>query len=253
MKFKCDFTLDHYFETLEYAQKEFQIGPMKNFLKKQENEKNIFLRHDIDFSLDYALELAQSEQKHGFCSTYFILLHSDFYNPYSVKEREIIRKIASLGHEIGLHYDTRFLSNDIQKSKEQIKNLVLILEDISSSCVRSASPHIPSETQNIAVNLNELNILNVRGGDILKDIFYISDSGRYWRNGCMCNHLGNQNNIQILTHPIWWIENSGSIKKQLDSFIEKETIKLIYNIGDYKKMVTRLLIELNAPKENFEI
>jgi hypothetical protein len=69
----------------------------------------------------------------------------------------------------------------------------------------------------------------------------------------MCNHLGNQNNIQILTHPIWWVENSRSIKKQLDLFIEKESTKLIYNIGEYKKMVTRLLTELNAPKENFEI
>jgi len=253
MKFKCDFTLEHYFETLEHAQKEFQIGPMKNFLKKQKNEKNIFLRHDVDFSLDYALELAQGEEKHGFCSTYFILLHSDFYNPYSVKGREIIRKIASLGHEIGLHYDTRFLSNDMQKSKKQVKNQVLILEDIASSPVKVASPHIPSETQKISVNLNELNILNVRGEKILKDVFYISDSGRYWRNGCMCNHLENQNNIQILTHPIWWVENSRSIREQLDLFIEKESTNFIYNIGDYKKMVIRLLTELNAPKENLEI
>jgi|CXWL01.1.fsa_nt_gi hypothetical protein len=253
MKFKCDFTLEHYFETLEHAQEEFQIGPVKNFLKKQKNEKNIFLRHDVDFSLDYALDLAQSEEKHGFCSTFFILLHSDFYNPYSVKGKEVISKIASLGHEIGLHYDTRFLSKDIQKSKEQIKNQILTLEDISSSCVISAAPHIPSETQDIVINLKELDILNTRGEDILKDVFYISDSGRYWRNGCMCSHIGKHSSIQILTHPIWWAENSRSIKKQLDLFIERESTKLISNIGDYKKMVTRLLTELHAPKENFEI
>jgi len=253
MKFKCDFTLEHYFETLESVRDEFQIGPVKNFLKKHENKKNIFLRHDVDFSLDYALDMAQSEEKYGFCSTYFILLHSEFYNPYSVKGKEIISKIASLGHEIGLHYDTRFLSKDMQKTNEQIKNQILILEDISSSYVRSVAPHIPSETQNIAIDLKELDILNTRGEDIVKDVFYISDSGRYWRNGCMCNHIRNQNNIQILTHPIWWVENSRSIKKQLDLFIEKESTKLIYNIGDYKKMVTRLLTELNAPKENFEI
>jgi hypothetical protein len=252
MKFNCDFTLQHYFEVLKSLEDEYQIGPIKNYLNKK-NKKNIFLRHDVDFSLEYALSLAFEEKKNQKSSTYFVLLHSEFYNANSIKGKEMIQKIVSLGHDIGLHYDTRFFSEDPERNKQQIKQELSILEDIAGIPILTVAPHIPSETKESMLDFKDLGILNSRGVEIQTDVFYISDSGRYWRNGCMCNHLGKHDNIQILTHPIWWVENSKSIKQELDVFFKKESHRLAQDIGDYKKMVIRLLTDLNAPKKNLEI
>ncbi len=52
-----------------------------NFDKLYSSGKRyLILRHDVDFSVDRALELAKIENNYGISSTYFFLLHSDFYN-----------------------------------------------------------------------------------------------------------------------------------------------------------------------------
>jgi len=43
-------------------------------------EKHLILRHDIDFDLDAAVEMAECERRHGLKATYFILLRTEFYN-----------------------------------------------------------------------------------------------------------------------------------------------------------------------------
>lgn len=65
----------------------------------------VVLRHDIDNSLSQAVRLAELEAEEGVRSTWFVLLRTDFYNPASRNGLEKLRRIQSLGHEIGLHFD----------------------------------------------------------------------------------------------------------------------------------------------------
>ena len=65
----------------------------------------VILRHDIDNSLEQAVNLAQVEAEAGVASTYFVLLRTDFYNIASSAGLRAVRRIQSLGHEIGLHFD----------------------------------------------------------------------------------------------------------------------------------------------------
>ena len=65
----------------------------------------VILRHDIDNSLPQAVRLAEIEAELGVKSTYFVLLRTDFYNVASKTGQDALRRILSLGHEIGLHYD----------------------------------------------------------------------------------------------------------------------------------------------------
>ena len=63
----------------------------------QDAARCVILRHDIDSSLDQALELARVEQKLGLSSTYFVLLSSDFYNVASRSSRGKLRRSGRWG------------------------------------------------------------------------------------------------------------------------------------------------------------
>ena len=67
----------------------------------------VILRHDVDFSLERAVRLAELEAEMGVGATYFALLRTDFYNPASQRGAAALRRIQSLGHEIGLHFDEK--------------------------------------------------------------------------------------------------------------------------------------------------
>lgn len=70
------------------------------------------LRHDVDHSLDLALELAWIESERGLRATYFLLTG----HPYTQDDLFIDKcvQIQALGHEIGLHNDviTRWVRDE---------------------------------------------------------------------------------------------------------------------------------------------
>ena len=63
------------------------------------------LRHDLDMSIEAALQVARVEHAIGMKATYFVLLRTEFYNPFSEIARETLFEIMNLGHRIGLHFD----------------------------------------------------------------------------------------------------------------------------------------------------
>ena len=67
------------------------------------------LRHDLDHDIENAVRMAEWEARHGLRSTYFPL-HTDWYyrapgrnSGLSALLRSALDRIASLGHDIGLH------------------------------------------------------------------------------------------------------------------------------------------------------
>lgn len=248
----CNFSLKHYFDVLNPLKKTYAIGPIGEFPILKKRKKFLMLRHDVDFSLDYALEMAKAEKNKGLRSSYYILLHSFFYNPFEENNTAIIKKIIELGHEIGLHYDTTFYPKSPKKEIEFLKKEIKSLEYITGKKIISVTQHIPSETREIHTNLKKAGLISAQDPDILKSLKYISDSGYYWREGCMCQHVSNFDRLQILTHPIWWINGQHSRKEILKKFERDEKIKLSSQIDSYKKMVHRLLVELDSPKKEFD-
>ena len=68
-------------------------------------------RHDLDFSIQRAFRLAQIEAEEQIQATYFILLHSEFYNPLEKAQADLISRIIALGHNLGLHFDPGFYAH----------------------------------------------------------------------------------------------------------------------------------------------
>jgi hypothetical protein len=248
----CDFSLEHYFEVLNSIKNEYSIGTIGEYEKLIRSNKMLMLRHDVDFSLEYALELAKKEAENQIKSTYFILFHGEYYNPFDKKSSKIIKEISDLGHEIGLHYDTSFYPKSSKKEIEIIRKEIEMLEILIQKKINCVSQHVPSETRELFINLKNEGLIDSRDPEIIKQMKYISDSGHYWREGCMCKHINKHEKLQILTHPIWWVTNLQKREEVLSTFEEDEKQKIVDNINDYKDMVDRLLINLKAPSDQFE-
>ena len=59
----------------------------------EQTEKFCVLRHDIEFSIDRAYELAKVEKKLGVSSTYTVQLRNNTYNALSEKNIDLIKRI----------------------------------------------------------------------------------------------------------------------------------------------------------------
>jgi hypothetical protein len=86
-----------------------RVLPVRQFIDLPDKpERLVVLRHDMDHDAENSLRLARWEAALGYRSSYFVL-HSDWYwrvpgqrEPSRFSLR-ILDRIASLGHEIGLH------------------------------------------------------------------------------------------------------------------------------------------------------
>ena len=72
-----DFTTESYAELLILAQENYTFT---SYDQINTDNKFILWRHDVDFSLNRSLKLAQIEHEAGVRSTFFLNPHSDFYN-----------------------------------------------------------------------------------------------------------------------------------------------------------------------------
>ncbi|MDH3361128.1 MAG: hypothetical protein OEL51_02070, partial [Nitrosopumilus sp.] len=75
--------------------------------------------------------------------------------------------------------------------------------------------------------------------EILKQTKYISDSGRYWREGCMCKHINKHEKLQILTHPIWWVNDYKSTDLAFKELKKDEEKKIDMEIMHHKALLKK--------------
>src|SRR5690348_18136550 len=96
----CDFSLQHYSELLDAA---VEGGYRWALFDHEPKPGDLFLRHDVDLSLDAALQLARLEAERDATATYFLMTESVFYNLASFEGRAAVDELRSLGHAVGLH------------------------------------------------------------------------------------------------------------------------------------------------------
>ena len=172
--------------------------------------KICFLRHDIDFSPENALSMAETEAQHGIMSTYAVLLGGDMYNPFERKTKRCLKNILKLGHEVGLHFDPTL--HDI-KSENQLDRAIIkekkALEDLVCREVKMFAFHNTTPFS-LSCRKNEYGgCINAYSDFFHNEVEYTSDSNGYWRFRSWESLLAEKHKlIQILPHPIWWGHNS---------------------------------------------
>jgi hypothetical protein len=195
----CGFDLDHYAELLEAARaggyrfEAFDHEPLPG---------DLFLRHDVDLSLEAALELAELEARAGARATYLVMRESVFYNLESRTGEHALARLRELGHRIGVHavwpravHDERF-------------EPVLAWHNPDPEHMRD-----PVE-----------GFLNVMQPPWFTDGHYRSDSNRHWRSGCPHEELarGELEWLQLLTHPEIWVYPGETMRETMLAMLDAE-------------------------------
>lgn len=207
------------------------------------------LRHDVDVSLEKALEFAQVEASilsgENVKSTFFVLITSDFYNVFSSRSCRLLEGILNCGHKIGLHFDeTRYKDGDI---RVHIETEAAVLEHIVGEKIRVVSMHRPSKMM-LDKDLHLDSMINSYSHEFFKNFKYVSDSRMYWKENIEkviqsreypCLHL--------LTHPIWYDENDGGIRERILAFLNSANRDrydfLSENFRDLHEFVKRSEVE----------
>ena len=219
----CNFSTSHYIQTLKNYQKTHNFCFFNNSA-----DHDVILRHDIDFSLEDALRIAKIEYDLGIKSTFFILLHSELYNPLGYVSSKLISSILKLVHKIALHYDEIFFEQANVNISDGIKKEIDLLEQHFDTNVDVVSRHNPSiREKKIPVKLPN-GVVDAMSDKFTLERKYLSDSVQYWRENCFCNHYNNFTKLQILTHPALWTDEGLSrseilprIFKNFSNFHEK--------------------------------
>ena len=148
-------------------------------------EKFCLIRHDVDRMPQRALQMARIENELGIVSTYYFRKKPHTFKP------DIIREIASLGHEIGYHYENLSDTNgnyekalvDFKKNLAEFRKIIEV-----TTCAMHGQPLKPYDNRDLWRNDINMKMLQTELGLLgevylnidYSDIAYISDTGRNW-------------------------------------------------------------------------
>jgi len=213
------------------------------------NVPKLFIRHDVDVSVESALHLARIESEKGLYSSYFFMLRSPFYNLLSTSSIQALTEIYEIGHDICLHIDSSLYTNLRTGLSQEFQVLKFFYPFFKPNIF---SLHCPIRL-NMGQDDLELNNLyqNTSGHKIFgRPVHYISDSMGEWRYGYPTKSEGfeRKESVQLVTHPIWWIQKGltpiEKIKSCLGGFSQQK-IDLIKEFLPkfYKKHVVDFVLD----------
>lgn len=217
----ADFTEASYRDILENAARRYAFEPFGT----EADGPHVLWRHDVDFSVHRALALAQIEAEVDVRATYFLLLHSPFYNLLEDAVRDRAIAILELGHALGLHFDAGFYGG-IDTSEELERRLGDERELLAATLGQQAGAfafHMPEVTGTAEADADEIADMVNAGGRTLRERYsYVSDSNGYWRHRRLPEVIeaGEEERLHVLTHPGWWQREAMSPRARLARCIE---------------------------------
>jgi hypothetical protein len=205
----CSFTLDHYRELLDAAR---AGGYRFATFDAPPGRGDLFLRHDVDLSLDAALRMAELEADAGATATYFLMTESVFYNLASTEGVAALGRLRALGHRVGLHavYPNARLD-------ERFDPVV---------AWHNPDPEYMSAPLDGAVNVMQ--------DGWFDPATYRSDSNQRWRSGCPHEELrsGAFAWLQLLTHPEIWAYPGATMGQTMRAMLDAERERRLEQLAE---------------------
>ena len=204
----CSFDLGHYREILEAAH---TGGYRFRHFGESPERGDLFLRHDVDLSLDAALAMAELEDELDAQATYLLMTESVFYNLASSEGVAAIGRLREFGHAVGLHavypqveLDGRF-------------DAVLSWHNPKSEYMSEVVP----------------GAINVYAEPYFSPQTYRSDSNQHWRSGCPHEELrgGGFAWLQILVHPEIWVYPGATMGQTIRAMVQAESTRRLEQLA----------------------
>ena len=175
-----DFTIKKYKSLIKALQRQgYFFQTFKEFINNQK-EKAIIIRHDVDKLPKNSLRFAQIQYEYGIKGSYYFRAVPESW------DEDVIKEIASLGHEIGYHYENLTTCNgniseaieDFKTNLEKLRRLV----SVTTVCMHG-SPRSKYDSKDLwkKYNYKDFGIIGEPYFDIdFSKVFYLTDTGRMW-------------------------------------------------------------------------
>lgn len=178
---------------------------VRGFSDAEPDAPHLILRHDIDLSIDAALPIAEIERELGVSATFFVLLRTEFYNPFSGEGLAGLRRLAALGHDIGLHFDAALYDDEPEALDQAAAAECDALEAFLQRPVTMISFHRPARNL-LGYEAPLAGRRHAYEPRYFSEMGYCSDSRGGWHHGHPLEHeaVAAGRALQLLTHPEWW-------------------------------------------------
>lgn len=220
------------------------------------DEVNAFcvLRHDIEFSIDRALQMARIEHEDlNVHSTYTVQLRNNTYNALSQKNIEAIQEIESMGHYIGLHQNPPQMSDDelvdyITKDIETLEHYYGFSVDRFAFHRCGSNPGILERYVEVPdkINCYAKEFFHYFSGDKPEEIrvHYLADSNHDWKYGHPFNidYWDLPQKMQLLTHPYSWTERGYENISNFTKLIKERNEELLSDMNSETKTFPKELL-----------
>jgi hypothetical protein len=182
----------------------------------------VLWRHDVDYSPQRGLALAQIEANRGVVATYFLNPHSDFYNLLEPATLRAIRGILVLGHRLGLHFDPVAVAGLPGERDEWLARERDLLQNVFDTRVDAFSTHNPTEVPELERRPVVAAMVNAYGETVTERFAYCSDSNGVWRFRSLRDVLDARENprLHVLTHPGWWTPEAMAPRARISRAID---------------------------------
>ncbi len=242
-----DFTIPNYRRLLKILSDRYHCLLFDEFpFDMPENGCYCLWRHDVDFSIERALIMAENESGFGIKANYFIQLSSNFYNVFDPEIKQKIRLIMQSGHAVGLHFSPQPYA--ISTKSHLLDRLAFekqILENLLDCEISSFSFHNPAPEMLEYRDMKLSGMMNVYADYIQKNFTYCSDSNGYWRFQRLGEVLNDHNpRLHVLTHPVWWQDEPMHPRDRVVSQIKHSGDNLLHWYDDILSKFNRKNIGL---------
>ena len=222
-----DFTREHYRVLLGKAKEHYTFRSFHDF---DSAERFVLWRHDIDWSPHAARAVARIEEEEGCSSTFFVNIHSEFYNVFEQDVARCIFAILDLGHRLGVHLDVQYYADQTEQQTEEAIDFERKLLERTFGCrVDAVSLHNPTTTALPWRRYTYAGLVNTYADYFQQEVGYCSDSNGYWRHRRLLDVLSAaaDDRLQVLTHPGLWLERAMSPRARMHRAVLGRARKVI--------------------------
>lgn len=234
-----DFSLDNYNEIVKAIKRSHPTLSFRDVWLNGEKfldlDKFVIMRHDIEFSLQSAEQIARIDWQNDIRSTFFLLQTSE-YNCFEEEGAATIKRIIGMGHDIGLHYDAGLFQRMGVDPEKTARSQIDLFETFFSTKVYAMSSHLPSLS---GKTFSVSGVIDTYDPKFMVWCKYLSDSSHNWREGCVVKNLEKHNRIHLLMHEFWSEEG-----------LSFEALQFSNAVKHFEQQLSRVRQHINRYKSN---
>jgi hypothetical protein len=246
------FSYDEYKEIISLIQEYLPIVDFNDVIDNN-LDKYCVIRHDVEYSLDRALQLAKLENELNVKSTYCIQVRNNIYNAISDKNIELVKQIHTLGHEIALHQDPPAGLDDFGLQRYLLQD-IRVLSAYYDLPIKVFSYHRPKQeylqkyfTVGDLINTNGNKFFHYFNGKGTikpeeRDVTYLADSNHLWKWGDPKDvDFSKINKLQMNMHPYSWSKEGLNNLDNTIYVVKERTQELTHSMTEIKTFPRELL------------